>query len=101
MVRGSAIRHENEPLLDASEVKALVDPTDLGRKSRSPFQFMGHPPIEFGLGDSIIMDTLDPLRDGILKLFCVIVGEESGEDWSGRVEWWRFVHARAKSKPLE
>ena len=34
-------------------------------------------------------------------LFCVIVGEESGEDCSASVEWCRFVAARAKSRPLE
>jgi hypothetical protein len=33
--------------------------------------------------------------------FCVIVGEESGEDCSARVEWWRLVHARENSAPRD
>lgn len=38
---------------------------------------------------------------GILIPFCVIVGDESGEDWSGRVEWCRLVQARENSAPRE
>jgi hypothetical protein len=30
-----------------------------------------------------------------------MVGEESGEAWSARVEWWRLVAAREKSRPLD
>ena len=30
-----------------------------------------------------------------------MVGEESGEDCSARVEWWRFVAAREKSRPRD
>ena len=30
-----------------------------------------------------------------------IVGEESGDRFSARVEWWRFVQAREKSNPLD
>ena len=30
-----------------------------------------------------------------------IVGEESGEDCSAKVEWWRFVAAREKSRPRD
>lgn len=30
-----------------------------------------------------------------------IVGDESGDAWSARVEWWRLVAAREKSRPLD
>lgn len=39
-------------------------------------------------------------RCGIIIPRPPTVGEESGDD-SARVEWWRFVQARAKSRPRE
>jgi hypothetical protein len=30
-----------------------------------------------------------------------MVGDESGEDFSAKVEWWRFVAAREKSRPRD
>lgn len=46
------------------------------------------------------MELIEPLRDGIAMLFCVMIGDESGDD-SATVEWCKFVHAREKSRPLE
>ena len=40
----------------------------------------------FTLGEFINIEFERGFREGILMLFCVIVGEESGEDCSGRVE---------------
>ena len=53
------------------------------------------------LGDSIIIEFARGLLVGILIPFCVMVGEESGEDWSGSVEWWRLVQALENSAPRE
>jgi hypothetical protein len=39
--------------------------------------------------------------DGILMPFCVSVGDESGDDCAGTVEWCKFVQAREKSAPRE
>jgi hypothetical protein len=49
----------------------------------------------------MIMEFARGLLEGILIPFCVIVGEESGEDWSGSVEWWRLVQALENSAPRE
>jgi hypothetical protein len=46
------------------------------------------------------LDVAVPRRWGIVMPRPPIVGEESGEA-SARVEWWRFVQAREKSRPLE
>lgn len=53
------------------------------------------------LGDSSNMELERGFPCGILIPFCVIVGDESGDDASGRVEWWRLVHARENSAPRE
>lgn len=42
----------------------------------------------------------DPCRWGIAMPRPPTIGDESGED-SARVEWWRFVHAREKSRPRD
>jgi hypothetical protein len=31
----------------------------------------------------------------------MMIGDESGDDCSAKVEWWRFVQAREKSSPRE
>lgn len=53
------------------------------------------------LGESSIMELTDALREGMPIPFWVMMGEESGDDCSARVEWWRLVHAREKSRPRE
>ena len=56
----------------------------------------------FICGESRIIDECESEeREGMAIPFWVIVGEESGEDCSAKVEWWRFVQAREKSRPLE
>lgn len=42
----------------------------------------------------------EPRRWGMVIPRPPMVGEESGDD-SARVEWWRLVHAREKSRPRE
>ena len=53
------------------------------------------------LGESRIIELARGFLDGILMPFCVMVGDESGDDLSGRVEWWRCVQARENSAPRE
>lgn len=53
------------------------------------------------LGKSIIIELARGFLEGILIPFCVIVGEESGDDLSGSVEWWRLVQALENSAPRE
>jgi len=61
---------------------------------------VGQPRLGPRFGESNIIEFIDPLRDGIAMLFCVVIGEESGDD-SAKVEWWRLVEAREKSSPRE
>ena len=42
-----------------------------------------------------------PFRDGIVTPREPMIGEESGEDCSARVEWCRFVQALEKSNPRD
>lgn len=58
-------------------------------------------PCELIFGESIIIELARGFLEGILIPFCVIVGEESGDDWSGNVEWWRLVQALENSAPRE
>jgi hypothetical protein len=56
--------------------------------SRSWFPVVGHIAFELLPGDSKILDENDRLfRFGIIIARPVIVGDESGEDASARVEW--------------
>jgi hypothetical protein len=41
------------------------------------------------------------LRLGMFMALPPMVGDESGDDCSARVEWWRLVAAREKSRPRE
>lgn len=91
----------SELLLEASDVKAFVEAIDLGMNGRSKTKLVGHVPPMLILGSSCIDRCIEDRRDGIMMPFCVMVGEESGEDWSTSVEWWRLVQAREKSSPLE
>jgi hypothetical protein len=59
-------------------------PTELEAAALSP---LFQPPCMFTFGEFINMEFDRGFREGILIPFCVIVGEESGEDCSGSVEW--------------
>lgn len=62
----------------------LMLPTELEGAVLSPWL---HPlPCMLTLGDSISIELERGFRGGILMPFCVMVGEESGDDWSGSVE---------------
>lgn len=52
-------------------------------------------------GESRIIELARGLLEGIIMPFCVIVGDESGEDWSASVEWCKLVHALENSAPLD
>jgi hypothetical protein len=75
-------------------------------ESSDPNMFM--PPTEFGplllsppkRGESMSMEFMDCLREPIMARWAS-AGDESGDDWSARVEWWRLVTAREKSMPRE
>ena len=63
----------------------LILPTELDTVDLSTFPSRGQPAVGPRLGESSIIEFIEPLRDGMAMLFCVIMGEESGED-SARVE---------------
>lgn len=72
-----------ELLLDVSEVRATVEPTERGKKPLSLFPFQLQPALSRGESSAIECD--DVLLDA--KLLCVIVGDESGDGCSASVEW--------------
>lgn len=92
---GSKASASSESLLDSANMDML--PTDPAPVVLSPFPIPQEPP---RFGESSTME-LRCGRFGIIMPFCVMVGEESGEDWSARVEWCRFVHARENSAPRD
>jgi len=73
-----------ELLLDVSDVRAAVEPTDRGKKPFSllvlPFQFQP----AFCFGESSAIECDDVLLEA--RLLCVIVGDDSGEGRSATVE---------------
>jgi hypothetical protein len=95
---GSRGSISSDELLESSEPSMLMLPTELDGPVLPPLL---QPPWELTLGDSIIIELARGLLEGILIPFCVIVGEESGDDWSGSVEWCRLVQARENSAPRE
>lgn len=81
---GSIGSISSEELLESSEPSMLMLPTELDGAVLPPLLHAEYP---FMLGDSpIIIEFARGFLEGILIPFCVIVGEESGEDWSGSVE---------------
>jgi hypothetical protein len=83
-------------LLDPSEnIFILPSELDIALLSLNPF------PVHDSRGGSTDMALMDCLRCGIIIARCVIIGDESGDDCSASVEWWRFVQALEKSIPLE
>lgn len=94
---GSIGSPSSEVLLESSDPSILMLPTELEAAVLSPAP---HAACMFTFGESNTMEF--PLGFlGIIMPFCVIVGEESGEDWSARVEWWRLVHALENSAPRD
>jgi hypothetical protein len=88
----------SDELLDSSDPIMLMLPTELDAAVLSP---LPQPPCMLILGEFMSIELERGLRDGILMPFCVIVGDESGEDCSGSVEWWRFVQALENSAPRD
>jgi hypothetical protein len=95
---GSNGSTSSEELLESSEPIMLMLPTELEGAVLSPWL---HPPCMLTFGESSSIEFERGFRGGILIPFCVIVGEESGEDWAGSVEWWRFVQALENSAPRD
>jgi hypothetical protein len=95
---GSRGSTSSEELLDSSEPIMLMLPTELDGAVLSPAP---HAPCMFTLGESSSVELERGRFDGILMPFCVSVGDESGDDCAGTVEWCRFVQAREKSAPRE
>lgn len=73
----------SDELLDSSDPIMLMLPTELEAAVLSPLL---HPPCMLTLGEFMSIEFERGLREGILMPFCVIVGDESGEDCSGSVE---------------
>jgi len=89
----------SELLPDDSDPSILTLPRELETVIRSWLPRVDHKELELPA-----ISTLPkfPLRRcGMFIARPVIVGEESGEDCSARVEWWRLVAAREKSIPRD
>ena len=95
---GSNGSTSSDELLESSEPIMLMLPTELDAAVLSP---LPHPLCMFTLGEFMIIEFDRGFRDGMLMPFWVIVGDESGDDCSGSVEWWRCVHALENSAPRE
>lgn len=87
----------SDPLLESSDPSMLMLPTELEAAILSLFPHI----CMLILGESSTMEFPRGLREGIIMPFCVIVGEESGDDCSARVEWWRLVQALENSAPRD
>lgn len=86
----------------SSESIILMLLTEPEMTERSPFPCECDQPLLPICGESSTMELWPkPERAGIGIAFCVMVGDESGDEASASVEWCRFVHALAKSNPLE
>jgi hypothetical protein len=95
---GSSGSTSSEELLDSSEPIMLMLPMELDGAILSPAP---HTPCIFTFGELGSIELDRGRFDGILMPFCVSVGDESGEDCAGTVEWWRLVQAREKSAPRD
>jgi hypothetical protein len=76
----------SELLLEDSEPSMLQLPTELEAAVLSPLPAAAHAEVACMFGESITSDMERRFRDGIIMPFWVIVGDESGEDCSARVE---------------
>jgi hypothetical protein len=95
---GSMGSPSSDSLLESSDPSMLMLPTELDAAVvLSPCPHACRPM----LGESSTIEFPRGLRDGIIMPFCVIVGDESGDDWSARVEWWRWVQALENSAPRD
>jgi hypothetical protein len=97
---GSIWSSSSDELLESSDPSMLMLPTELDAAVLSPLPFP-QALCMLMLGESRIIELARGLPAGIFIPFCVIVGDESGDDWSGSVEWWRCVQARENSAPRE
>ena len=66
-------------LPDASDVSAVPEPKGLDWKGLSLAE-LGQPDMEFCLGESNIMETLEARREEEPMVLCMTVGDESGVD---------------------
>lgn len=96
-----SVSSSSEELPEASEVMALVDPTERGIEAFSLAPEVDQLHDDPTLGESKAMDIDELRRDGGIMGFWMSVGDESGDDCSARVEWWRLVAALEKSMPRE
>jgi len=79
---GSIGSTSSDDELESSDPNMLMLPTELEAAIRSPLPHKCRPT----LGESSTIEFPRGFLDGIIIPFCVIVGEESGEGWSARVE---------------
>lgn len=99
----SIISSSSELLPEESEHIIFMLPNELDTVIRSAFAIVDHNEFEFmPLLVSKFEEKCKPfLRFGIFMARPPMVGEESGDDCSASVEWWRFVAALEKSKPRD
>jgi hypothetical protein len=96
----ASMRSSSELLPDDSEPIIFMLPNELDTVVRS-LPRVDHSDIVLLQVDSEKPPNCPLLLFGMFIALPVIVGEESGEDCSARVEWWRFVAALEKSSPRD
>lgn len=84
---GSMRSSSEESLLPESEPSIFTLPTEEDMADRSGLPMLGQLELGPRPGESSIIEPTEALRDGIIMPLCVIIGEESGDDCSARVEW--------------
>ena len=92
----------SELLPDESDPSMFTLPSELDTTILSAFAIVDHSELELLVIDSELLEKWRPFF--LLGMFIALppmVGDESGEDCSAKVEWWRFVAAREKSRPLD
>lgn len=91
---------EEVVVLLLSESSMLILLTELEGIVLSDGGMVDHIMLVILLGESSTLLLPRLLLEGICSPRPEMVGEESGDD-SAKVEWWRLVHARAKSRPRD
>ena len=93
----SSMRSSSPELEEESEQRCILLPREPDRCDRSWVPITDHSELE-----ECSVPPQSPVRPpGMFIALLPIVGEESGEAWSARVEWWRLVAAREKSRPRD
>lgn len=92
----SSISSSSEEELDESDGTTWLLPSEVLILCRSWSPIIDHRDV-----DVCSAPPYGPLRAGMFIPRSPMTGDESGDGCSARIEWWRLVAAREKSRPRE